>query len=173
MTDSMWNGFVTWWMTWCMFFLLYFEFPCEHFYTIINRWWLSSSQQKKKYMKMEVLNDTLRTLHHIPLPFPLSFRGVMLIHLKVITLCWYYIRGLHMILVFLLKRSEYSVCLWFAYSPWQLRMEIFIDQWHGFCAYGQSTASSRSLSPKHVSLFCEITQADRWHLKLPASCMAI
>ena len=38
-------------------------------------------------MKTEVLNDTLRTLHHTQLPFPLSFRGVMLIHLKVITLC--------------------------------------------------------------------------------------
>lgn len=52
---------------------------------------------------MEVLNDTLRTLHHILLPFPQSFRGVMLIHLKVITLCWCYIGGLHITLVFLVK----------------------------------------------------------------------
>lgn len=157
---------------WSVLLLLNFDFFCEHFYTRINRWWLSSSQQKKKYLKMEVLNDTLRTLHHILLPFPQSFRGVMLIHLKVITLCWCYIWGLHITSVFLVKRSEYSVCLWFVYSPWQLRVEVFIDQWHGFYAYGRSTASSRSLSSKHVSLFCEITQAE-WHLKLPASCMAI
>lgn len=101
--DKKWNSNLM--NDWCLSLLLSLDFAHEQLYARLIGSDFSSSQPKKKYLKPGVLNDTLRTLHHILLLFPLSFPEMMLIHLKVIILCQNYIWGLFMVSVFPVKKD--------------------------------------------------------------------